>query len=72
MLDYSQYTLSCDSKYVPEVGECWHCPFVDKCDDGSKCLTKKKHRDRTAYYQANKDTYKETARLQRLEAKGNL
>lgn len=74
-MDYSQYTLSVGSSYLPEIGECNTCPFVNKCHDGEKCLISKdssKFRDRSAYYQAHKEAYKETARLQRLRLKGEI
>lgn len=64
-MDYSKYTLSVDSGYLPEIGECNTCPFVNKCHDGEKCLEPKKHRDRSAYYQAHKEAYKKRAREQR-------
>lgn len=64
-MDYSQYALSANSNYLPTLGECNKCPFVNKCHDGEKCLEPKKHRDRTAYYQAHKEAYKQRSKEQR-------
>lgn len=52
-MDYSKYTISVESVYLPALGECEKCPFVSKCHSGEKCLvekTKLKHRDRREYY----------------------
>lgn len=67
MLNYNEYALSANSDYLPALGECMQCPFVNKCHDGEKCLAPKKHRDRRAYYQKHKEAYKERAKIQRQE-----
>lgn len=48
------------------------CPFVNKCHDGEKCLAPKKYRDRRAYYQRNKDKYKERAKQQWQNVKNSI
>ena len=52
---YHSNKLSKTSRYLPEVGECDACPYVNQCNDGEKCIVTSKHRDRRAYYQQNKD-----------------
>lgn len=47
--------LSKDSDYVPKIGECEKCPYVNKCNSGEKCFSTTKHRDRTGYYKQNRE-----------------
>lgn len=30
--------LTRQSVYLPEVGECFTCPYVNKCQSGAKCF----------------------------------
>lgn len=71
-MNYADYTLSMNSCYLPALGECLDCPFINKCNSGAKCLVKKdtiKHRNKKAYYQKHKEEYKKRARQQWLEQK---
>lgn len=65
--EQSHYRLSANSHHLPEIAECEKCPYVNKCKSGEKCvIDASTHRDRTAYYQKNK----EKIRSRKLAEKG--
>lgn len=43
-INYSEYYLSGSSVHIPEVVECFRCPFINRCGSGRLCIVKKTER----------------------------
>lgn len=64
--------LSASSDRVPDVGECFTCPYRNKCNGGDKCfLTKEQQKRYQKYLDKKNERYRtKRAKKNEIEFKG--